>query len=175
MARVHQVTVPARAREVAALDRVDYADCFVVAVSEDRTPEEWLRMAADAMPTLFSAVRIAHRALGLRLAAADTLQHVIGWDILRSEPDDAVLGNTGVLGRPRIVGLTQPGRVYLATLIEFNGAIGRLLWVAAAPVHRAVARYALNALPTLTTRASPRRRIRRNRICAFTGRSRYFR
>jgi hypothetical protein len=156
MTRVEQVTVPARARELAALDRVDYADCFAVAVSAGRTPEEWIRLAVDAMPALFFAARGAHRALGLRLAPADSPQHVIGWDILRSDPDEAVLGNTGLLGTPRIVGLTPPGRVVLATLIMFNGITGRMLWAAAAPVHRAVARHALRAVPALTPQHSRR-------------------
>ncbi len=150
MTQVNRLPVPARARELAALDRVDYADCFTVAVSTRRTPEEWLRLAAEAMPTLFSAVRVAHRVLGLRLAPADSPEHVIGWDVLRSSPDEAVLGNAGLLGQPRIVGFTPPGEVVVATLIKFNGMIGRAVWAAAAPVHRAAARHALSELATLT-------------------------
>jgi hypothetical protein len=150
MSRVHQLTVPARASELAALDRVDYADCFAVAISARRTPEEWIRLATDARPALFLAVRAVHHALGFRLAPADTPQHVIGWDVLHSAPDEAVLGNAGMLGQPRIVVLTQPGQVVVATLIEFSGVAGQTLWAAVAPVHRAVVRYALSALPTLT-------------------------
>jgi hypothetical protein len=150
MAGAERATIPIRARELATLDRVDYADCFTVAVSATRKPEEWLRLVVEAMPALFVAVRAAHHALGLRLAPADSPEHVIGWEVLRSNPDECVLGNAGWLGTPRIVGLTLPGRVVLATLIEFNGIIGRSLWTAAAPAHRAVARYCLNALPSLT-------------------------
>lgn len=150
MSRVEQLTVPARAFELADLDRVDYADCFAVAVSARRTPEEWMRLATDDMPALFFAVRAVHHTLGFRLGPADSPQHVIGWDVLHSAPDELLLANAGVLGRPRIVGLTQPGRVLVATLIEYNGVAGRALWAATAAVHRAVARYALSALPTLT-------------------------
>ena len=149
MSRVHQVAVPARAREIAALNRVEYADCFAVDVSAERTPEEWIRLVAGAMPALFLVVRGAHRVLGLRLAPADSPQHVIGWDVLRSAADEAVLSNAGMLGQPRIAALTQPGEVVVATLIEFNGIIGRILWAAAAPMHRAVTRYALSTLATL--------------------------
>jgi hypothetical protein len=150
MTRAQRATVPIRARELAALDQVDYADCFTVAVSTTRTSEEWLRLVVGAMPALFVAVRAAHRALGLRLAPADSPEHIIGWEVLRSDLDECVLGNAGWLGAARIVGLTPPGQVVLATLIEFNGITGRALWTAAAPVHRAVARYCLNALPSLT-------------------------
>jgi hypothetical protein len=150
MARVERTTIPIRARELAALDRVDYADCFTVAVSTTRTSEEWLRLAVGAMHALFVAVRAAHRALGLRLAPADSSEHIIGWEVLRSDPDECVLGNAGWLGAARIVGLSPPGKVVLVTLIELNGITGRALWTVAAPVHRGVARYCLNALPSLT-------------------------
>jgi Protein of unknown function (DUF2867) len=150
MARAQRAAVPIRARELAALDRINYADCFTVAVSATRTSEEWLRLVVEAMPALFVAVRAAHRALGLQLAPADSAEHIIGWEVLRSDPEACVLGNAGWLGAPRIVGLAPPGQVVLATLIEFNGITGRALWAAAAPVHRAVACYCLNALPSLT-------------------------
>jgi hypothetical protein len=152
MTDVETVEVPGQARELAALKRVDYADCFSVAVSEHHTPEEWIRTAVAAMPALFTAVRGAHRALGLRLAPADSHEHVIGWNVVCSGADQAVLGNSGWLGSARIVGLTSPGRVVLATLIEFNGSVGRALWTIAAPVHRAVARHILGELPTLAPR-----------------------
>jgi hypothetical protein len=150
MTRAQRATVPIRAHELAALDPVDYADCFTVAVSTTRTPEAWLRLVVEAMPALFVAVRAAHRALGLQLAPADSPEHIIGWEVLRSGPDECVLGNAGRLGAARIVGLTPPGEVVLATLIEFNGITGRALWTATAPAHRAVARHCLDALPSLT-------------------------
>jgi hypothetical protein len=146
---VNRGSIPERARELAALDRIDYADCFSIAVSAKHSPEEWVRLAADEMPALFSVVRVAHRALGLHLARADSPEHVIGWDVLRSDQNEAVLGNAGMLGTPRIVGLTSQGQVTIATLIKLNGPIGRTMWAAAAPVHRAVARYVLSRLPTL--------------------------
>jgi hypothetical protein len=152
MAHVQRIAIPDHARELAALERVDYADCFTVAVPMQRRPEEWIRLAVEAMPALFAAVRGAHRMLGLRLAPATSQEHVIGWDVACSDDDQAVLVNTGVLGSPRIVGLTPPGRIVLATLIEFNGRRGRALWAVAAPVHRAVARYVLGALPALAAR-----------------------
>lgn len=149
MTRVSQRSIPERARHLAALERIDYADCFSVTVPAERSPEEWIRLAAHAMPSLFSLVRVAHRALGLHLAPADSPDHVIGWEILRSDPDEAVLGNAGTLGMARIVGLASQGHVTIATLITLNGRTGRALWAAAAPVHRAVARYALGMLPSL--------------------------
>jgi hypothetical protein len=70
-----------------------------------------------------------------------------GAAVLRSDPDECVLGNAGWLGTPKIVGLTSPAQVVLATLIGFTG---QALRAAAAPVHRAVARYCLSAPASLT-------------------------
>jgi hypothetical protein len=150
MFRVVQVPVPSRARELAGLDRVDYADAFAVDVAVRHTPEEWIRLSAAASPSLFSAVRLVHHALGLPLGPPDSPDHLIGWNIVRSDGEEAVLGNEGVFGMPRIVGLTQPGQVVVATLIRLDGLRGRAIWAVVAPVHRAVARYILNKMPTLT-------------------------
>jgi hypothetical protein len=85
----------------------------------------------------------------LPLAPPDSPDHPIGWNILRSDSEEAVLGNDGVFGTPRIVALTPPGQVVIATLIQLNGIRGRAIWAPVAPVHRAVARYILNKIPTL--------------------------
>jgi hypothetical protein len=111
MARVEQVAIPERARELAGLDRVDYADAFTVAVSAHRSPGDWIRLAAADMPVLFAAVHAVHRLLGLRLASADSPDDVIGWDTLRTDEAEVVLGSAGVLGTARIVGLTAPERL----------------------------------------------------------------
>jgi hypothetical protein len=156
MACVEQVAVPERARELAGLDRVDYADAFAVAVSAHHSPEDWIRLAAAGMPGLFASVRAVHHLLGLQLASADSPDHVIGWDTLRTDGAEVVLGNAGVLGAARIVGLTAPGRLVIVTLIALNGLPGRALWAVAAPGHRAVARRVLGALPTLERQRASR-------------------
>jgi Protein of unknown function (DUF2867) len=150
--RVVKVAVPSRAGELAGLERVDYADAFAVDVAVQHSPEEWIRLEAAASPALFRAVRIAHRGLGLRLAPAGSSEHPIGWNILRSDSEEAVLGIDGVLGTPRIVGLAPPGEFVVVTLIRLNGLRGRALWAVCAPLHRAVARYILNKMSTLTPR-----------------------
>lgn len=149
MSRVEQVQVPHRATELAALRRVDYADAFVAQVATQRSPEAWVRLATERMPRLFAVVRAAHRVLGLKLEPADAPGHLIGWDILRSTDHEAVLGTAGSLGGPRIVGLTSPGTIMIATLITLKDARARALWTVFAPLHRAVARHALRTMSEL--------------------------
>ena len=148
MSHVEQVPVPSRATELAGLSRVDYADAFTVTVATDRPPEEWVRRLTVRMPELFAVVRVAHRTLGLKLEA-DGPAHVIGWDILRSMDTEAVLGTSGALGVPRIVGLTSPGHVVIATLITLKNRRARAIWTIFAPLHRSVARRALTTLSAM--------------------------
>src|SRR3954470_21452615 len=76
--RVRRTQVPDRAHDLAALARVDYADAFAVRLTDATTPPaEWLRAVTASMPELFALVRVAHRALGLHLAAADSDAHII--------------------------------------------------------------------------------------------------
>ena len=56
--RVVQVPVPSRARELARLERVDYADAFAVDVAVRHTPEEWIRISTEASPALFSPISV---------------------------------------------------------------------------------------------------------------------
>lgn len=149
MSLVKQALVPSRATELAGLSRVDYADAFTVRVATDRPPEEWVRRLTDRMPDLFAVVRVAHRALGLKLEPADGPAHLIGWDILRSTDTEAVLGTSGALGVPRIVGLTSHGHVVIATLITLKNRRARAIWSIFAPLHRSVARRALTTLSAM--------------------------
>ena len=150
MSLVKQVPVPSRAAELAGLSRVDYADAFTVPVATDRPPEEWVRRLTVRMPGLFAVVRVAHRTLGLKLEPADGPDHVIGWDILRSTDAEAVLGTSGALGVPRIVGISSHGRVVISTLITLKDFRSRAIWRIFAPLHRAVARRALIELSAMS-------------------------
>jgi hypothetical protein len=128
---------------------VDYADAFTVPVATDRPPEEWIRRLTGRMPGVFAVVRVAHRMLGLKLAPADGQDHLIGWDILRSTDNEAVLGTSGALGAPRIVGLSSPGHVVVSTLITLKNLRARAIWSIFAPLHRSVARRALTTLSAM--------------------------
>ena len=149
MSLVKQVPVPSRATELAGLARVDYADAFTVPIATELPPEEWIRRLTDRMPGLFAVVRVAHRMLGLKLEPADGQDHLIGWDILRSTDNEAVLGTSGALGVPRIVGLTSPGHVVVSTLITLKNLRARAIWYIFAPLHRSVARSALATLSVM--------------------------
>jgi hypothetical protein len=151
-----QVQVPARARELAGLDRVDYADAFAVETAVNRTPEQWVRRVEKTAPTLMRLVRGVHHGLGLRLAPVGSVEHVFGWEIVHSSQDDVVLSVGAGIVTPRIVALTAPGQVVVATLLRFEHVGARPIWALLAPLHRAVARHLLDHVTSVAAAAGPR-------------------
>ncbi|MGH3714373.1 MAG: hypothetical protein ACRDT4_13060 [Micromonosporaceae bacterium] len=140
-----RVPVPAHIAALNLLDRVDYEDAFTVRSSVPQSAEQWARLALEgAPPALRGFILGAHRALGLRLASPKSPDHVLGWEILQSEPDLLLLGTEGHILTPRIVLSTPPGRVVAATLIRFDRVGARAVWAVVAPIHRGVARYLLD-------------------------------
>ena len=147
----NQVQVPECAKELAGLDRVDYADAFAAPTDVPRSPEQWLRSVSVASPALMHLVRQVHRGLGLRLAAPGSAGAVFGWTIAHSGSDDALLTVDGSIVTPRIVVLTPPGRVVIATLLRFDHVVARPLWTVVGALHRAVARHLVARVTSLAT------------------------
>jgi hypothetical protein len=152
------VQVPARARQLAGLDRVDYADAFTVETAVHRTPEQWVRCVEETAPTLMRLVRGVHHGLGLRLGPLGSVEHVFGWEIVHTSQDEAVLSVDGGIVTPRIVALTTPGQIVVATLLRFEHVAARPIWALLAPVHRAVARYLLDHVTSVAAAAESRPR-----------------
>ena len=73
--------VPEHAYTLAGLSSVDYADAWAIEVTEQRSPLEWMQIAIEGNARLMATVRIAHRALALKLAAASAPEHPLGWRI----------------------------------------------------------------------------------------------
>jgi hypothetical protein len=63
---------------------------------------------------------------------------VLGWKILSTTPGVIVLGVESFLLRAQLVVRAQESRVLHATFVRYEGGLARVVWCAAAPVHRAV-------------------------------------
>ncbi len=141
-----------RARRVPVAEaeaHADYSDAFEVELSEPdvRTAEEWVRSGLEeAPPAMRLTIRVVHRfVLGLRLAARATPGHVLGWQIVTSEPDVVQLEASGPLMRGVIVGRrVDPTRTRLTTFVSYESPMAmRFIWAAVGPLHRRVAPYLL--------------------------------
>jgi hypothetical protein len=95
--------VPAAARALGTLPRVDYEDAFLVEIgpTHGRTGEQWAPAILEGAPMgMRRRLRWGWFALGLQLGSTRSDQLVLGWEVRRSTPDFALLGASSRLGLP---------------------------------------------------------------------------
>ncbi|MGH3067566.1 MAG: hypothetical protein ACRDND_02665 [Streptosporangiaceae bacterium] len=142
--RVRQTALPAGARELSTLARIDYEDAFVVdtGLAQDRTAEQWAREILEGAPVgTRTALTRGWSRLGLRLGPAQSDRHVLGWEIRRSSPDVVLLGACGRLGLSgELIFQRSPRSLLYATVVQLENRIASGLWAAIASRHRRVVR-----------------------------------
>jgi hypothetical protein len=127
----------------------DYADAFTIQLpaADTRSPEQLFRAAvSQATSALRWGVPILHRhLLRFRLGPVASPDHIIGWQILASEPDVVHLEAVGPLIRGDIVGRrVGPTDVVFTTFVFYvRRAPARVVWAIVAPLHRKTAAYLL--------------------------------
>ena len=123
----------------------DYADVFEVPIlhGDLRTGEQALRDALGDKPgALGSLVYWIHRhVLRFRLGPYSSPEYVIGWQIMRSDPDEIVLAAGGPLMCGQLTLRRQDGRrAILTTRLHYCHKIAaRTVWAMVGPLHRALA------------------------------------
>jgi hypothetical protein len=139
---VSQVSLPDEARALSSLPRIDYADAFLVDAVVERTPEQWVRAMLEDPPVAVRARLFAGwLALGLMLGPPWSGRRVLGWRVLRSEPDHVLLAAQSWLGlRGELLFRREPGGVLMATLIQLRGPAARTVWARIIPTHVRVVR-----------------------------------
>ena len=140
--RVRQTVLPAGTRELATLARIDYEDAFLVdtGLARDRTAEQWAREILEAAPvSTRRALTRGWSGLGLRLGPAQSDQHVLGWEIRRSDPDVVLLGARGRLGLSgELIFQRSAHSLLYATVVQLENRAARGLWAAIESRHRRV-------------------------------------
>src|SRR5205807_3739213 len=130
-----------------AAGRYDYADAFEVRVDapDGRSAEEFARHALEHSPwPVRTAIWIVHRyVIGFRLAPRADPEHVLGWAIVRSEPDVVELEAESRLLRAVLVGERRSAENAAITTYLFyrRPAAARAIWKVVRPLHQWVARY----------------------------------
>jgi hypothetical protein len=156
----HQDIPRARRRPVVAdepligSDRYDYADAFEVRLRSDdaRSAVDVFRAGLEQAPRVMrGVVLIVHRVvLRLRLGPSSSADHVLGWQILASEPDVICLAAAGPLLRGVLVARVVPTRAVLTTFVFYQHPAARIVWATVCPLHRRVAPYLLRRAVGLT-------------------------
>jgi len=132
-------------QEQAGETAADYADVFEVPILDDdvRTAEQMLRDALGDSPGAGgSGVLWIHRhILRFRLGPYSLPDHLIGWPIARSDPDELVLTTGGPLMRGELTLRRQDRRrATLTTRLHYRHKIAaRTVWSMVGPLHRVVA------------------------------------
>jgi hypothetical protein len=141
---VTQIPVPAQARELATLSRIDYADAFRVDLGAtlQRSAADWARATlAEAPPLVRAKLMLGWSGLGLRLGSPWSPGHVLGWPVRSNHPDHVVLAARSWLGLPaELLFLAEPCGVLFATFVRQDNPAVRNLWARITPTHERVVR-----------------------------------
>jgi Protein of unknown function (DUF2867) len=151
----HRVAVRLTLKRIAAMalaQRVptreagaDYTDVFEASIrpGDLRTGEQAFRDALGDKPGVGGSVVLwIHRhVLRFRLGPYSSPEHIVGWQIMRSDPDEFVLATGGPLMRGQLTLRREDGRrATLTTRLHYRHKIAaRTVWAMVGPLHRAVA------------------------------------
>ena len=139
---VTQVSLPADARALSALPRIDYEDAFVVRGGAERTPRQWASAVIDDAPARVRArLYMGWLGLGLRLGPPWSSHRVLGWRVARNEPDWLLLTASSWLGlRGELLFRSEPDGLLFATLIQQRTPVARSVWARITATHQQVVR-----------------------------------
>lgn len=140
--KVSQVSLPADARALSTLSRIDYTDAFIVEAGVERTPEQWTRAVLQDAPFAVRAQLVSGwMALGLKLGAPWSRRRVLGWTVQHSDPDAVLLAAGSRLGlQGQLLVRSEPGGLLLATFVQLHNPAARALWARITTHHQRVVR-----------------------------------
>ena len=123
----------------------DYVDVFEVPVPQDdsRTGEQAFRDGLGRRPGPGGGIVLwIHRhILRFRLGSFSSPEHIIGWSIAHSDPDELVLVADGPLMRGQLRLRREDGRrAVLTTRLHYRHKVAaRVVWAFIGPLHRVIA------------------------------------
>jgi hypothetical protein len=131
----------------------DYTDVFEVPILDDdvRSAEQMFRDALGGGTGAGPVLWIHRHVLRFQLGPHSSPDHLIGWQIEHSNPDELVLTTSGPLMRGELTLRREDGRrATLTTRVHYRSkAAARTVWSVIGPLHRVVA-------PRLMQRAARR-------------------
>jgi hypothetical protein len=144
--RVSQVVLPADARALSTLSRIDYEDAFIVDVPSERTAEQWTRAVFNDAPLAVRARLVSGwTGLGLKLGQPWSARRVLGWEVQHSSPSVVLLAAESVLGlQAELLFRTEPRGLLFATLVQQNNPAARAVWARITSMHQKVVRSLLD-------------------------------
>jgi hypothetical protein len=137
---VSAVSLPADARALCTLSRIDYEDAFLLEAGVKRPAEEWVRAMLNDTPLVVRSRLVARwLALGLNLRGPWSAHRVLGWKVQHSDPSFVLLAADSWLGlRGQLLFRSDPRGLLFATFIQQNNPLVRSLWVKITRKHQQV-------------------------------------
>jgi hypothetical protein len=150
---VTEISLPAGARRLSTLPRIDYEDAFAVTAGARRSPEQWVSaVLREAPPAVRRRLVLGWTALGLKLGPPWSSRRVLGWKVEHSDADFVLLAAESWFGlRGQLLFRTESDGLLFATFIQQTNPAARALWTAITPRHRHV----VGALLTHAARRAP--------------------
>jgi hypothetical protein len=142
-AAIRQVDLPASARALTTLPRIDYCDAFLFGAgsTHDEDAEDLMREVLEGAPLAVRTQLLSGwSAIGLKVPGGSQ-RSVLGWEIRRAVPDHVLLGADSRIGMPGELLLRKDdGALLFATLVSQRNLIARAVWAVTEPVHVRVVR-----------------------------------
>jgi hypothetical protein len=139
---VRQVSLPADARALSTLSRVDYEDAFIVDAPGEQTAEQWARAIFHDAPLAVRARLVSGWiGLGLKLGEPWSAGRVLGWKVQQGSPSVVILAAESLLGlQAELLFRTEPRGLLFATMIQQNNPAAQAVWARITSTHQAVVR-----------------------------------
>ena len=139
-----QVAVPAEARDLCSLSRIDYEDAFLVetCAAQGRTATEWMKAILEDAPLAVKVkLLLGWSAIGLVPTLSMSGQAVLGWEIRTSTPDFVLLSRTSLIGMPgELLFKRERDGLLFATFVRQDNRLARAIWAATEPQHVPIVR-----------------------------------
>jgi hypothetical protein len=153
---VREIEVPEAVRAASTMDRLDYADCFLVSAgpTSPGTAEHWARTVLEDAPAATRRVlQLGWRSLGLQLGPERAERYVLGWEIRSNLPGAILVGAASPLGlHGELLFQCLPEGLRYATFVRLDTPKARALWARTEPAHRQI-------VPKLLRGSSPEAKL----------------
>jgi hypothetical protein len=149
---------PAVASDSFDAARANYSYALALALPRDdaHSTEQWARACLEELPVALRWLVILgwRFLLGLRLGARPSSDHVLGWKVIRSLPDETVLTVRSPLLTAHLVFRRDGSRLVWSTFVQYDRSIAAFIWPPVSLFHGPIVAYALRSAALRQTPAT---------------------